>query len=201
MSFFVNKLGERVASEVLSIYDEPHRPGAGMSGFDDEGAPTRRTLAIEKGTLKTYLHTTSTARKSGTESTGNAMSGGSYFAPLGSIIPGPWQAYAEPGKRSMDDIISEIDRGLYIANTWYTRFQDKLRGDFSTIPRGGIFYIEDGEIKEAWSGIRISENVLHMLKNIRELSSEIIPADWWGETMRTFVPYALIDDVRITKAR
>ncbi len=200
-SFFVNKLGEEVASEVLTVYDDPHRPGGGMAGFDDEAAPTKRALTIEKGVLKNYLHSTSTAKKYDTKTTANARISGGYFMPLGSIIPGGWQTYVEPGKRSMADLMADIDKGLYIANTWYTRFQDKLKGDFSTIPRDGIFYIENGEIKEAWRSMRISENILNMLKNIREMSSENVPADWWGETQRTFVPYALIDSVRITKAR
>ncbi len=201
MSFFVGKLGEKVASDVLTLYDDPHSPGSGMAGFDDEGKATQKTITIEKGVLKSYLHSTSTAKKYGVESTGNSKIGGGYFSPGGSIMPGFWQNRVEPGKRKMEDIMADIDRGLYIANTWYTRFQDRLKGDFSTIPRDGIFYIEDGEIKEAWKGIRISENILHMLENIRELSSELIPVDWWGETVRTFAPYALIDDVRITKAR
>lgn len=201
MSFFVGKMGEQVASDVLTLYDDPHLPGSGMAGFDDEGHPTQRTLAIENGILKSYLHSTSTAAKFKAESTGNAKIGGGYFAPTGSIMPSYWQTHVMPGKRSMEDIIADIDKGIYIANTWYTRFQDRRGGDFSTIPRDGIFYIENGEIKEAWKGIRISENIINMLKNIRELSSEVMPVDWWGETSSAFVPYALIDDVRITRAR
>lgn len=201
MSFFMNKIGEQVASEVLTAYDDPHIPGSGMGSFDDEGAPSRRSAVIEKGMLKTYLHSTSTAKKYDTETTGNSRMGGGYFAPGGSIIPSFWQIYVDKGKKSWKDMLSDIDEGLYIANTWYTRYQNKVSGDFSTIPRDGIFYIENGEIKEAWKGIRISDNILKILKNIRELSSESIPADWWGETSRIFAPYALIEDVHITKAR
>ena len=101
----------------------------------------------------------------------------------------------------MQDIMADIKDGLYIANTWYTRFQDSRKGDFSTIPRDGIFRIKDGKIAGAWKGIRITENMLNILGNVEELSSETIPADWWGETASTFVPYALVKDVRITKAR
>ncbi len=202
-SFFVDRMGERVASEIVTVDDDPRLPGGNMGSFDDEGALARKTRVLEKGVLKSYLHTHSTAKKYGVESTGNAKNtrGALTSLPMGTLLPSAWQISVKPGKRGMEDILSDIEEGVYIANTWYTRYQNKRNGDFSTIPRDGIFYIKDGEMVEAWGGIRISENMLHLLGRIKELSSERIPADWWGETVRTFAPYALIDDVRITKAR
>ena len=196
-SFFVDKLGKEVASEAVTVYDDPLLPGGGSAGFDDEAAPTGRTTAIENGVLKSYLHSTSTAKKYKTSTTGNARDSGKMSA----LLPGYWQMSVRPGKRRMQDIMADIKDGLYIANTWYTRFQDSRKGDFSTIPRDGIFRIKDGKIAGAWKGIRITENMLNILGNVEELSSETIPADWWGETASTFVPYALVKDVRITKAR
>ncbi len=202
-SFFGGKMDEEVASEIITVYDDPHLPGANMGSFDDEGAPAESKTVIEKGVLMSYLHTHSTAKKHGVGSTGNAKNsrGPLTSLPMGTLIPAPWQISVKPGKRDMESILADIKEGIYMANTWYTRYQNKRSGDFSTIPRDGIFYIKDGEITEAWGGIRISENMLHLLKNIKELSSERIPADWWGETKNTFVPYALAENVRITKAR
>ncbi len=195
-SFFTDMLEKKVASEALTIYDDPTRPGRGQASFDDEGAPTRKTEAISKGVLKTYLHSVSTAKKFGTETTGNGRDAGK----MSSINPSYWQLSVEPGKRKMEALMGEIKDGLYIANTWYTRYQDYRKGDFSTIPRDGIFRIKDGEIVESWKGIRISDNMLRIAKNLLELSSDTIPADWWGETSSVFSPYALVEGVRITKS-
>jgi len=193
-SFFVDMIGEKVASDVLTVSDEPTRPGAGIRSFDDEGAPTRNTLAIEKGVLRTYLHSNSTAKKMGTETTGNAADSGN----MSSLMPSYWQMAVFPGKRGWQDMLSDIDKGLYIANTWYTRYQDRRAGDYSTIPRDGIFYVENGEIVRAWKEIRITENMLNLMKNIAELGKEVEPVDWWGETSHVQAPYALVRDVRIT---
>ncbi len=193
-SFFVDKIDKEVGSEVLTLWDDPHTPGAGSRGFDDEGAPTQKTLAIDNGVLKTYLHSNSTAKKMGTETTGNGADAGS----MAGINPRYWQMSVKPGKSDWEDLLAGIDKGLYIANTWYTRYQDHRAGDYSTIPRDGIFYVENGEIVESWKGIRITENILNLMKNIRELGNEVVPVDWWGETQAVFAPHALVDDVRIT---
>jgi len=193
-SFFVDKMNEGVGSEMLTLWDDPHGPGAGSRGFDDEGAPTQKTLAIENGVLKTYLHSNSTAKKMDTETTGNGADAGS----MAGINPQYWQMSVKPGKSDWKDMLAGIDKGLYIANTWYTRYQDHRAGDYSTIPRDGIFYVENGEIVESWKGIRITENILNLMKNIKELGNEVVPVDWWGETHAVFAPYALVDNVRIT---
>jgi len=86
-------------------------------------------------------------------------------------------------------------------NTWYTRFQDYRNGDFSTIPRDGIFYIEDGEIKESWQGIRISDNIPRIFSNILDVSNETMQVKWWDEVMPSLIPYVLVKDVNITKSK
>ena len=196
-SFFVDKMDKEVGSEMLTLWDDPHTPGAGSRGFDDEGAPTQKTLAIGDGVLKTYLHSNSTAKKMGTETTGNGADAGS----MAGINPRYWQMSVKPGKSDWRDMLAGIDKGLYIANTWYTRYQDHRAGDYSTIPRDGIFYVENGEIKKAWKGVRITENMLNLMQNIRELGDEVVPVDWWGETHAVFAPHALVDNVRITGAK
>ena len=75
-SFLAGKLGEKIASDKLTVIDDGTIPGLfGTSPFDDEGVPTRRTVVIEKGVLKSYLLNTYTARKLGMKTTGNASRG------------------------------------------------------------------------------------------------------------------------------
>ena len=75
-SFLAGKLGEKVASEKLTVIDDGTIPDLfGSSPFDDEGVPSRRTPVIERGILKSYLLNTYTARKLGLKTTGNASRG------------------------------------------------------------------------------------------------------------------------------
>ncbi|HEY3739392.1 MAG TPA: metallopeptidase TldD-related protein, partial [Bryobacteraceae bacterium] len=75
-SFLAGKLGEKVANECLTVIDDATIPGLfGTSPFDDEGVPSRRTVVIENGVLKSYLLNTYTAKKLGLKTTGNASRG------------------------------------------------------------------------------------------------------------------------------
>ena len=75
-SFLTGKLGEKIASEALTIIDDATMPGLfGSSPFDDEGVTSRRTVVIERGVLKSYLLNTYTALKLGLKTTGNASRG------------------------------------------------------------------------------------------------------------------------------
>ncbi|AKA48224.1 hypothetical protein IX51_02895 [uncultured archaeon] len=191
LSPFMNRLGEDVASENVTLVDDPtDRSGEGVRPVDDEGTPTRKNTLIKKGRLKTFLHSYSTAELNSTESTGNA----------GILFPVPWQLKLEKGTESMEDMLSEIKDGLFINNTWYTRFQDYRNGVFSTVPRDGVFRIKDGRIQESWSGIRISDSVLNILGNVSKVSRETKNTKWWLEIEPSIMPYALVENVNITRS-
>src|SRR3989441_12982965 len=69
---FGEKIGKRVASPQLTLYDDGSAESITRKRFDAEGVPTRRNVLVNKGVLKTYLHNTSTAKKFRTKTTGNA---------------------------------------------------------------------------------------------------------------------------------
>src|SRR6266704_2120759 len=65
----------------------------------------------------------------------------------------------------------------------------------------GIFHIRKGDVVEAWKDIRLTDNLLHLLKNIEALGDEPEQMMWWGEvSIPNFVPYARIKDVGITRS-
>ena len=192
MSVFSDRMGQKIGNANLTIYDDPSDDTMFASRvFDDEGSSTRKTPVVEKGVVRNFLHNFSTAKKYGVETTGNA----------GIVSPSPWQISVEPGTEDLDDMISSTKAGLFINNTWYTRFQDYREGIFSTIPRDGIFYIENGEIVESWGGIRISDSLIRMYKNIEGMSRETRKVKWWDETMYTKSPFVEVADVNISRSR
>jgi PmbA protein len=189
-SFLRDKLGGRVASKEVTLIDDGRTPFClSSSKFDAEGVPTRRNVVIQDGILKTYLHNTSTARRYGIRTTANA----------GLLSPKPWNAMLEKGRYTESELFKEVKRGLYITNLWYTRFQNYERGDFSTIPRDGVFLIERGELSKSLKEIRLSDNLMRMLQNIKGISKKQEQIMGWEVEIPVITPHVLIRGVNVTR--
>ncbi len=189
ISFLVGKMGEKIASDLFSVANDGIlEQGIFTMKFDEEGVPTRRTPLIERGVLHNLLHNTSTATKFKTETTANA----------GLDIPEPQNLVVKEGGETLDELISSVKKGLMVTNTWYTRFQNYLTGDFSTIPRDAILVIEEGKITGSVKNIRISDNMLHVLGNIDGLGKRGEQIHWWECDYPVISPYVLVRDVNIT---
>ncbi len=184
MSFFTDKIEKNLGN--FNLIDNGKLPnGVASSPFDAEGYPRQRTEVIKDGVLKTYLHNFSSAQRYKTNSTGNA----------GIISPDPSNLILN-GKQGNP---FEVKHGIYVTNVWYTRFQNYSTGDFSTIPRDGMFLIENGEISEPIKNLRVSENVLNMLKNISVFGKDTEQiTSWEAETPCHLAPL-LVKNVKMTK--
>ena len=189
ISFLLGKIGERVASKEFSLENDGIlKEGIFSAKFDKEGVPTKKTPIIKDGVLKSYLHNTSTATKFETETTANA----------GLDVPLPQNLVITKGDKTVDALIADIDHGLMVTNTWYTRFQNYMTGDFSTIPRDAILTIEDGVITGSVKNIRISDNMPRMLEEIDGLSRYTEQIHWWECDFPVFSPFVRVRDVTIT---
>ncbi len=182
--------GNVIGSEKLIVIDDPHEvmlPEA--RGFDDEGVATFKKHIIDKGIFKTFLHNSKTASKMGAKTTGNA----------GWIMPTAWNLIVEPGDMNEEEMIREIRRGFFILNNWYTRYQNWVEGQFSTVTRDLLLYIENGEIKGLVKRLRIADTFPNLLKNIIGLSKTRYDIQWWEVRIPTRTPYILVDNVMFTK--
>lgn len=192
ISFLISKIGKKVGSGLVTIIDDGLlENGFGSRKFDDEGRPTQRTKIIENGILKTYLHNTSTAKKFKTVSTGNS----------GLVDPVPWNLILQAGDSKFEEMISQIKRGLYITNVWYTRFTNYRTGDFSTIPRDAMFLVENGKIVKPVKDLRISDNIQKILEKIQLISKKTRTIQWWEVTIPVITGFVLCRDVGITKSK
>ncbi len=192
MSAFAKKLGKKVASEEVTLVDDPTMPSTSQRAFDHEGVPTRRTVVVKEGVLKTYLHDSSTAKRFKTKTTGNA----GPFIPLGfdpPAAPLPIHPVLETGDWTVEEMIADTKSGLYLNNTWYTRYQSYSMGDFSTIPRDAILRIQDGRIVGAVKNIRVSDNILSLWKGVDAVSKSSEEIFWWDEA----APPSTLPTVRI----
>jgi len=175
-------------------------PSISRRSFDHEGVPTRRNVMIREGILKTYLHNTSTAKRFKTRTTASA----------GPLIPTPFTFTAQPiamhpvlqpGDWDEQELIEDTRRGLYLNNTWYTRFQNYATGDFSTIPRDAILRIENGDLVGAVKNIRISDNMLNFWKSVDALTKGSEEIYWWEEAAPpSTLPAVRVRGMNITRS-
>ncbi len=165
-SFLAGKLGERVAGENVTVIDDGTMPGGfGTSPFDGEGIPTRRTVVIDRGVLKSYLLNSYTARKLGLVTTGNAARG-----LAGNPGIGPGNYFLQPGTKSPKEIIAGIDEGLYI--TEFLGFGVNLvTGDYSRGASG--LWISRGELAYPVEEITVAGNLKEMFCNITEIGNDL----------------------------
>ncbi|MEM3684154.1 MAG: TldD/PmbA family protein [Conexivisphaerales archaeon] len=191
LSFLPEKLGEEAASSSFSLVDHGQiEGGVGSRRFDDEGLPTRKNTIIDRGIMKTHLHNSTTAMRWKTTSTANA----------GLIEPHPWNLEVSAGDSSLDEMIKETKRGIYITNNWYTRYQNHKLGEYSTLPRDYAAYIENGEIKYPVAGFRVSDAIPRQLKSLRLIGKERSWVKWWEVHTPVLCPDVLVDEVTITRA-
>jgi PmbA protein len=191
MSFLTGLLGQEAASREFTLYDDPTLEGTyGAAPFDAEGVPTRRNTVFENGVLKTYLHNTATAKKFNTSTTANA----------GIIVPHPFNLVVKTGSKTLDKLIAGIDRGIWVTNDWYLRYQNYRTGEFSTIPRDGLFLIRNGGVEKPLKGLRLSDNILNIFKGLRELGGEAHWIKWWEVEVPTHAPAAVAEKVTFTKS-
>jgi PmbA protein len=166
MSFLKDKVGQRVGSDLASLVDDGRMARrVGSRPFDSEGIPTRRTLALDKGTVKSCFYDSRSARKAGTEPTGNASRG---FASIPSV--GANNFYLIPGNTAKESVIGRVKNGLMVTNL--LGFGVNITtGDFSRGAEG--LWIKDGQISHPVNGVTIAGNLLDMLNDIEEVASDL----------------------------
>jgi PmbA protein len=175
-SFFSGMLGERVAGENITVVDDGtlvfrEKNGDGIGGFgtrpfDGEGLPTRRTVLVERGILKNYVMNTYTARKLGMKSTGNAARG-----LAGNPGIGAGNFFLEPGTLTSEQIIGDIQNGLYVTDTM-GHGVNLVTGDYSVGASG--LWIENGELAYPVEEITIAGNLKDMYRNIVAIGNDLV---------------------------
>jgi PmbA protein len=165
-SFLAGKLGEKIASDKITLIDDGTLPGLfGSQPFDDEGVPSRRTPVIEKGVLKNYLMNTYTARKLGMKTTGNASRGIAGNAGIGH-----GNFFLEAGEKSQPQIIAGIKNGFFVTELIGSGV-NTVTGDYS---RGAVgLWIRDGELAFPVSEVTIASTLQEMLNGVAEIGSDL----------------------------
>lgn len=167
-SVYRGKLGQKVASDEVTVVDDPTIPGLrGFYALDHEGNPAKKTVLIEKGVLVSYMHQNRTAELFGTESTGHARRE-SYAC---ETLVRMGSTYLAPGSHKKEDIVASVKDGLYVSKMGGGQV-NTVTGDFVFKVSSG-FRIRDGKICEAVRGANISGNGPKMLSEIRMVADDL----------------------------
>ena len=165
-SYLVDRVGTRVASDLVTVIDDPLIPKApGSRPFDGEGLLSRRNVVVEKGILKTYLLDTYAAKKLGLESTASASRGSS-----GGVGPSTSNFVFQAGAITPEALLKQTKRGLYVTEMMGYGF-NAITGDFSRGASG--FLIENGELTLPVSEVTISLNVDQLWQSIDLVANDV----------------------------
>jgi PmbA protein len=165
-SYLCGREGTRVASELVTIVDDPLLQRApGSRPYDGEGLLSRKNVVVERGFLRTYLCDSYAARKLGRESTASAGRGAG--AGVGATTS---NFVLEPGTDSNEAIVRATERGLYVTEMMGFGF-NATTGDFSRGASG--FWIEGGELAYPVSEVTISLNVDELWQRVDAVGSDL----------------------------
>lgn len=170
-SLFKDRLGEEVANPILTLVDDPTNHLAyTATELDGEGLAARRNVLIDQGVLRSFVHSSYSARRAGTRSTGNAVRGGFKGTPgVGCLA-----LQLTPGTKSQAELIAGIDDGVLVQSvSGMHSGVNPISGDFSTGAEGML--ISNGALGAPVREFTIASTLQKMLQDVVEVGGDL---DW-----------------------
>lgn len=168
ISVYAGKLGEKVASEKITVVDDGTLPGKrGSSAMDDEGTVSRRAVLVEKGILKGYLHSLRTAWKLGHEPTGHGRRESFRYLP----IPRMRNTLILPGEDDPEAIVASVEDGILVAEMGGGEV-DIVTGNF-VFHCTEAYRIRGGRIAEPLRDAILTGNGIEVLSSIDRVGSDL----------------------------
>ncbi len=179
-AYFNDRLGEEIASDVLTVVDNPHEPGGyGSRFFDDEGTPTQRTVIVDKGVLLSYLSDFYTANKLDIPNTGSAAKQGYAGVPH----PDTSLIQIAAGDASKDELFAELGTGLYLENPLFAMGGTNISQQVDV-----GFWVEKGEIQHPVKNTMLGTTVYDVLKNVKLVGKDLLIEGGMQSPMLLFGP-------------
>src|SRR5688500_471036 len=166
MSYLIDKVGQQIASPMITIVDDAIMPdGVASRPFDAEGVRSSNVVVVEKGVLKQYVCDSYAARRLNLKPSGNASR--SY---QGNPNVGSTNLYIKNGDTSPADIIKSVKSGLYLDRVG-GQGMNSTTGDFSMGASGQ--WIENGELTHSVQEITVAGNVMKVLGNVKAVGNDL----------------------------
>ncbi len=168
LSVYARRLGERIASPLITVIDDATLAGKrGSFRFDDEGTDAERTVVVDRGILKTYLYDRLTAAKDGVRSTGNGRRESYRSRP----IPRMTNTLIAPGTDDPAEILRSTPQGLFVTKMGGGQV-NTVNGDFVFEVSEG-YRIENGALGEPVRGATLTGNGPRVLESIDRVGTDL----------------------------
>ena len=204
MSFISENLGRAVTGEAITITDDASMPeGIGVQmPFDVEGQPKHRVELIDGGVARGIVHDSRSGRLSGCQSTGHAQIDDEFPA-SGSR---PAHLHIQPGSATVEDLIGQVERGLFITRLHYVNGMiEPRRAVMTGLLRDGAFLIEDGKLRHAVQTLRFTDSILEAFARIPGAGgvSRSVEAhtSWFNPRTCHVAPYLYLPKLAFTSGR
>ena len=183
LSVFAGKLGQQIASPIVSAIDDGTIPnGWGSNNIDDEGNPTQRTLLIENGILKNYLIDDFNGRRMGMKGNGATRRQSYRFEPTSRMS----NTFICNGKSTPEEIIKATKLGLY-AKSLAGGSVNPVTGEFN-FGCGVAYIVRDGKICEPVRGASIIGSGQDILMKIDMVGNDLLRAQGMCGAGSGYVP-------------
>jgi len=168
VSIYAERMGQAIARDLVTIVDDGTNYGLrGSINIDDEGNPAERTVLVEGGVLRSFLHDRISARHYGVAATGSGRRESYRFLPL----PRMRNTYMLPGPHSREEILRSVDRGIYAES--FSNGQVQIgAGDFSFYIKTG-YLIEGGRLTRPVKDVNIIGNGPQVLEAVSMVADDL----------------------------
>jgi len=165
-SFMAGHIGEKIMGANVTIRDDFTHPLGDGIPFDFEGVARQPVTLIQDGFAADVVFDSYYAAKLKHENTGHALPAPNSEGPM------PLNIVVDPGTKSVDELISSVDRGVLVSRTWYIRLVDQKKTLITGMTRDGLFLIERGKVIRGLKNMRFNESIVGALGRC-ELAREL----------------------------
>jgi len=166
-SVLEGRVGQRVGSELVTVVDDPTLNLFGWSPVDDEATVARRTVLVDGGVLKGYLHSLETSTLMGAQPTGNARSQSYAHRPIVRMT----NTFIAPGDWSLEELMEGVEEGLYVKGSSYG-YVDTAKGVFSFKCKEA-YLIKHGEPVKLLRDVALSGETLDVLSRVDAVGRDL----------------------------
>jgi len=174
-SFMVDRFGEQIMSDAISIWDDGLDPTGLPMPFDFEGVPRQRVDLIKRGVAKAVVYDSYTAGKEGKASTGHGLPAPNTHGPV------PGHLFMAPGEMNKEEMLASMERGLWVTRFHYTVPVHPKLSIVTGMTRDGTFLVEKGEISYPIKNLRFTQSYVEALANVELVGRTTkLQQSWFG---------------------
>jgi predicted Zn-dependent protease len=194
-SFMVGKIGQQIVDPRVSIWDDGQSPDGIPWPFDFEGVPKQRVDLIQDGVARGVVYDSYRAGKEeGKVSTGHALPAPNAMGPF------PLNTFFAPGEATLEEMIENTERGIYVTRFHYTRPVEPTKVVITGMTRDGTFLIENGEIAYPVKNLRFTQSYLEALNHVDAIGKHPKLLSGFANLRRDSVPALKLNKFTFTGA-